>query len=264
MIYNSNFSILLETSMNSPVSFLFSGIHWRAPDGTCYPLDFGIPHLDGRWRWSWSNGPTGGGFMGTNGVANSFFLKTVWYLAVGFCSSNLGPGETFWNMERWWVCLLKVGGNFWSGLPAPNQPKQRFHTCRMIILRRCEPTNVRWDHLGLGKCSRRLRFVGVSWCHQSVSRFFKILFLQTPKLKWSNSSEFRSTKILINLWPFSVFEVDLWLMIPEVSGGLFVSINFRPCSFGSLQLRHWRCWFMSPTQNMSPASSTRQSQEILR
>eukprot|EP00438_Fugacium_kawagutii_P007011 Skav233747 [mRNA] locus=scaffold1792:80293:86990:- [translate_table: standard] len=44
------------------------GIHWRAPDGTCYPLDFGIP--------------------------------------------------------------------------------------------RCEPTNVRWDHLGLGKCSRRLRFLG--------------------------------------------------------------------------------------------------------
>jgi len=42
MIYNSNFS--------SPVSFLFSGIHWRAPDGTSYPLDFGIPHLDRRWR----------------------------------------------------------------------------------------------------------------------------------------------------------------------------------------------------------------------
>ncbi|CAK9073992.1 unnamed protein product, partial [Durusdinium trenchii] len=44
------------------------GIHWRDPDGTCYPLDFGIP--------------------------------------------------------------------------------------------RCEPTNVRWDHLGLGLCSRRLRFLG--------------------------------------------------------------------------------------------------------
>lgn len=75
--------------------------------------------------------------------------------------------------------------------------------------------------------------------------------------KRSNSSEFRSTQILINLWPFSIFAVD-W-MILEVWGGLFVSINFRPCSFGSLQRRHWRCWFMSPTQNMSPASSTRQS-----
>lgn len=28
-------------------------------------------------------------------------------------------------------------------------------------VRRCEPTNVRWDHLGLGLCSRRLRFLGV-------------------------------------------------------------------------------------------------------
>ena len=37
------------------------------------------------------------------------------------------------------------------------------------ILRRCEPTNVRWDHLGLGKCSRRLRFMGVSWIEDDRS-----------------------------------------------------------------------------------------------
>lgn len=192
-----------------------------------------------------------------------FFLKMVWYLAVGFCSRNLGPGETFWS-ETWkdgeFVCLKLV--YFWSGL-STNQNRDSI-PCRMIILRHCEPTNVRWDHLGLGKCSRRLRFVGVSWCHQSVSRFFSCSF-EHPN-KWSNCSEFRSTKIIDQLMTMiSIFAVDSWhLWSWKFWGGLFVSINFRPCSFGSLQRRHWRCWFMSPMQNMLPASSTRQSQEILR
>lgn len=56
MIYNSNFSIFTGNfGLNSPrfVSpWSPPGIHWRAPDGTCYPLDFGIPHLDRRWRRS--------------------------------------------------------------------------------------------------------------------------------------------------------------------------------------------------------------------
>ena len=121
--------------------------------------------------------PIGGGFnwnkwcVETGGV---FCWKMVWYLAVGFCSSNLCRGENFWKetlKDGEFVCL-KLGEI--SGVvsqPPTNQNRDSI-PCRMIILRRCEPTNVRWDHLGLGKCSRRLRFVGVSWCHQSVSRFF--------------------------------------------------------------------------------------------
>lgn len=67
----------------------------------------------------------------------------------------------------------------------------------------------------------------------------KILFLQTPKLKWSNSSEFRSTKILINWWPWYQFlAVDLWHLwswkfgvdfsYPSTSG----LVHLGPCSRG--------------------------------
>lgn len=139
-----------------------------------------------------------------------------------------------WNMERWWVCLLKVGGNFWSGPPTNQNRDSR--PCRMIILRRCEPTNVRWDHLGLGKCSRRLRFVGVSWCHQSVSRFFKSCSFEHPNLNEATVQNLGQHKLLINLWPWYQFlQLTGWswkfrvdFSYPSTSG----LVHLGPCSCG--------------------------------
>lgn len=50
-----------------------------------------------------------------------------------------------------------------------------------------------------------LGFLGVT----KVFHVFLILFLQTPKLKWSNSSEFRSTKIIDQL--MTILNFCSWL-----------------------------------------------------
>ncbi len=82
-----------------------------------------------------------------------------------------------------------------------------FNRRSYISMRRCEPTNVRWDHLGLGKCSRRLRFVGVSWCFRWCFRFrwcFQKKQTTNQRLGQQNY-----IKLLISLWPFSNF---CWLI----------------------------------------------------
>ena len=62
---------------------VFEGIHWRAPDGTCYPLDFGIPHLDRRWSvFRWLVVPIGK-MVGETGIYGMAPCSC-------FCSSNLG------------------------------------------------------------------------------------------------------------------------------------------------------------------------------
>lgn len=257
MIYNSNFQHIyrkLRTELSRFVSVL------RHPLASTW---WHLLSLGFRYSASWWQMEIGGFIEHMVCWNRCFFLKMVmvpcsWFLLL----KSMSRWDFLkWNMERWWVCLLKVGGNFWSGLPT-NQNRDSIPVGWSFWGVASPPTSAGtiWASGNARDACVSLGFLGVT----KTFHVFLILFLQAaPKLKWSNSSEFRSTQIYWSTYDHSQFlQLTGWSW--QFRGGLFVSINFRPCSFGSLQLRHWRCWFMSPTQNMLPASSTRQSQEILR